>query len=89
MWPGPCLLDDDHDDDDDDACFGKCTRYVIPQKVVQAGFFCSSVRRLTVLLQSVYLLHVRDVRFFWVVMPCGLVSRYRRFGATYSLYLQA
>jgi hypothetical protein len=26
---------------------------------------------------------------FWVVTPCGLVGRYRRFGETYCLHLQA
>jgi hypothetical protein len=26
--------------------------------------------------------------FFWVVTPCGLVGRYKRFGGTYCLHLQ-
>jgi hypothetical protein len=28
------------------------------------------------------------VLFFWVVTPCGLINRYRRFGGTYCLHLQ-
>jgi hypothetical protein len=26
--------------------------------------------------------------FFWVLVPCRLISRYKRFGETYCLHLQ-
>jgi hypothetical protein len=26
--------------------------------------------------------------FFWVITPCGLASRYQRFGGTYCVHLQ-
>jgi hypothetical protein len=29
-----------------------------------------------------------SVLVFWVVTPCGLLSRYQRFGGTYCLHLQ-
>jgi hypothetical protein len=40
------------------------------------GFSVFTVVKMTMLL------------LFWVMTPCGLVSRYQRFGETYCLHLQ-